>query len=197
MFVDYVTLLLVNMVAGLVVLAVVVLKGLDPGECRPWAAASAMVGFVAVAGGLHMSLTWPLPGSYNCAFGEMSVLFGVCFLGAALAIAKGWALTGVAVYAVFAGAAAVVVGAGIIKLGLTVQPGVAGVGFILTGLGGMLILPALRLRKVAAFRVLVAIILLAAAAIWALTGYVSYPKHLSGFTKWTPATMRQAGVEPR
>jgi putative membrane protein len=195
MFVDYLTLLLVNMVAGLVVLAVVVLKGLDSGECKPWAAPAAMVGLVAAAAGLHMSLTWPLPGSYNIAFGEMSVLFGVCFLGAALALAKGWELTGVAVYALLTGAAAVVVGAGIIKLGLTLQPGVAGVGFILTGLGGMLILPAMWLRKQKAFRVAVAVVLLAAAAVWALTGYVSYWKHLSGFGDWVPGTMRQAGGE--
>ena len=195
MFVDYLTLLLVNMVAGLVVLAVVVLRGFDSGDCRPWAAALAVAGFVAVACGLHMSLTWPLPGSYNIAFGEMSVLLGVCFLGAALALAKGWALTGVAVYALFAGAAAIVVGVGIIRLGLTAQPGVAGIGFIVTGVGGMLIAPALWLRKSVVFRVVVAVVLLAAAALWAMTGYVSLWKHLSGFAEWSPATMRQAGGE--
>jgi uncharacterized membrane protein len=51
-----------------------------------------MSGFVALATGLHMIWNWPLPGSYNIAIGDLSVLFGIVFLGTALALAMSWRL---------------------------------------------------------------------------------------------------------
>ena len=189
MFIDYVTLMLVNMVAGYVLLGLFVLKGLEGADQKHWVPGFAMTGFVALACGLHMVWRWPLPGSYNIAFGEMSVLFGVCFAGAAVAMARGWPLFSMGVYAVFAGAAAILIGVGIIRGGMTAQPWVAGVGFILSGLGGVLLLPVLHLRQRRHLRVILAIILFAAALIWALTGYMAYLSHLSGFAEWKPAAM--------
>ena len=97
-----------------------------------------MVGVIALANGLRMIWNWPLPGSYNIAYGELSALFGIIFLGAALALEKGWRLLTVGIYACFAGLAAAIVGLRIIVLGMTKQPLVSGAGMILAGVGGAL-----------------------------------------------------------
>jgi hypothetical protein len=118
-FIDYITLLLVNMTAGFVLLGLYVLRGLDDPLNRRWVPGFAIVGVIAFLFGSHMTLTWPVIGAYNSAFGEMSVLYGGIFLGAALSIARGWSLVSVAIYASLAGAAAVLLGLRIIDLGMT------------------------------------------------------------------------------
>lgn len=191
MFVDYVSLLLLNMVAGFALLAVYVYKGLDDPLNRRWAPGFAMVGVVAFLFGAHMTMTWPVPGPYNSAFGEMSVLYGIIFLGAALAISQGWSLATVAGYAFFAGWAAVVLGARIINLKLTAAPTLSGIGFIVSGLGGICAAPALLwLRHDRGFRLLAALVLLAAAGVWAAVVCPGYWMHMKTFGDWVPLTMQ-------
>lgn len=196
MLIDYLTLMLISMTAGFVVLAYYVYQGLDDENPQKWVPGFAMTGFIAVAAGLHMCFTWPLPGSFNIAFGEMSVLFGILFLGAALALSKGWEMPTVAIYAFFAGLAAIIVGARVINLGMTKRPLVSGLGFILSGLGGVfawlccLAKPIVSLETNRWLRVVGAIVLIGAAVIWALTGYMAYWDHLESFSQWVPATMR-------
>lgn len=186
MFIDFVVLMLLNMTAGLLILAAYVYKGLDDPDQGKWAPAFAMPGAVAFACGLRMVWTWPLPGSYNVAFGEMSVLFGVLFLGAALAQAKGWSLIPTALYALVAGLAAIITGIRFIDLGLTARPVMTGIGFMLTGLGGVFAAPTIYLRRSGLLRLLGALVILAAAGIWALTGYLGAWGHLEAFREWTP-----------
>ncbi len=196
MLIDYLTLMLVSMTAGLLLLAYYVYRGLDDENPQKWVPGFAMTGFIALVTGLHMSFTWPLPGSFNIAYGEMSVLFGILFLGAALALWKGWEMPTVAIYAFFAGLAAVVVGTRVINLGMTKRPLISGIGFILSGLGGVfawlccLAKPILSLETNRVLRVIGAIVLIGAALIWALTGYMAYWEHLASFSQWVPATMR-------
>jgi putative membrane protein len=191
MFVDYVTLMLINLAAGLVLLALYVYLGLDRANQTRWAPGFAMTGLVALVTGLHMSFYWPLPSSYNIAFGEMSAMFGVLFLGAALALALSWELVGVAIYGFFAGLAAIVIGIGMISRGMSEQPLLAGIGYILAGLGGVLAVPAWFARHSRTVRTIAALVLLAAAAIWAITGYGAYWQHLGDFAKWAPTYMQK------
>ncbi|MFA5424072.1 MAG: DUF981 domain-containing protein [Phycisphaerae bacterium] len=179
MFIDYVTLMLINMTAGLVVLAFFVCCGVHKLETRAWSPAFAIVGLNAAICGFVMTFTWPLPYPYNIAFGEMSVLFGLLYLAAALAIAKGWHLMPVGIYAFIAGAAAILVGVRIIDLGLTSKPVLSGIGFILTGSVGVLTPLLLYLKNVKAVRLLGALLPLAAAVIWAMTGFFAYWMHLA------------------
>jgi putative membrane protein len=151
----------------------------------------AITGLVALITGLHMSFNWPLPSSYNIAFGEMSTMFGVLFLGAALALALSWELISVAIYGFFAGLAAIVIGIGLISRGMSEQPLLAGVGYILAGLGGILTVPAWFTRQSRTIRTITALVLLAAAAIWAITGYGAYWQHLGDFAKWAPVFMQK------
>ncbi len=191
MFIDFLSLLLLNMVAGHVLLALYVYRGLDDPLNRRWTSGFLMVGLVTFIFGGFIVMTWPLPGPYNSVFGEMAVMFGVVFLGAALAIANGWSLLPVTVIAFFAGAAAVVSGAAILHDHLTAKPALSAVGFVLSGLGGVFAAPTLYyLRGNRAWRVLGALVLLAAAAIWASTVYVEYWMHPGIFAKWVPLVMR-------
>jgi len=190
MFVDFVTLMLLNMVAGLLVIAAYLWKGLDEDDQRKWSPAFGVPGFVALMNGFHMSWTWPLPGSYNVAFGEMTVLLGALMTGAAVVLWNGWDLRALSIYAFVSGLAAIVTGIGFIKLELSQNPVLSGIGFVLPGLGGVFAGLVLGRRQAKALRVTGAVVLTAAALIWAYTGYTAVWGHLSAFGKWMPSTMK-------
>lgn len=179
MMIDYVTLLLTNMVAALIVLALFLWRGLDAQDSRSWAPAFGVSGLVATIGGFAMTFTWPIPKPYSMAYGEMSVLLGVLFLGAAWALAVGWSLRPLSFYAFVPGLAAVLIGIRIIDLSLTKSPVVSGIGFILTGLGGVGAGVTLWRRDIKGLRILGALVMLAAAAIWATTVFAEYWLHLA------------------
>ncbi|UCH34112.1 MAG: DUF981 domain-containing protein [Armatimonadota bacterium] len=195
MFIDYVSLLLINMTAGFFLLAYFVYSGLDSPDYTKWAPGFLIVGLVAVSFGAAMTLTWPLPGSFNMAYGEMSVLLGIIFLVAGLATAKGWDLITVACYAFFAGCAAVILGIRIINLDLTLSPMLSGIGFIISGIAGIFAAPTWAfMRANRPYRVVAAIILTAAGLIWAAVVYPAYWAHAESFGEWAPVLMRGAGA---
>jgi putative membrane protein len=192
MFIDYVTLLLTNTSAGFFLLAWYLLRGLDEEHPQRWVAAFAMVGLVALLSGFLLVQRWLLPGPFNMAYGELSVYFGVLFLGASLSLAKGWDLLFVAVYAFFAGIGSLLIGIRILELGVTNEPTISGIGFILSGLSGIFAALTLHLRDRKSLRVLGAAVLLATAILWARTGYKAYWSHFEHFSKWVPAIMEAA-----
>jgi len=197
MFIDYLALMLLNVMAGYFLLACYVLAALDHADQTRWAPGFLMTGFVALAFGAVMSITWPLPGAYSAAYGGMSVLFGIIFLGAGLAMAKGWDLLPVAYYAFFAGWAAVLIGVRIIHLKLTLAPLLSGCGFILSGLGGVLAAPTLRYLKAnRPFRAIAALVLVAAGVIWGTIAYAEYWHQMQQFGAWVPLLMRGAHGQP-
>jgi putative membrane protein len=187
MYIDYVALLLLNMTAGFVVLGFFLLGGLN-GERKSWATPFAMVGLVAFLCGLHMIFHWPLPGAYNSAFGEMSVLLGVSYLGIALSLAKEYKPAPLAIYGVVAGVAAMLLGVRIIDLGMTNLPLLSGVGFILSGAGAILAALAFCAPRSMALRAMGAVALFLAAILWALTSFVAYWAHMGAdnFKNWKP-----------
>jgi putative membrane protein len=198
MFIDYLTLIMINMVAGTVILAYYIWKGIDEKDQRPYAAAFGVVGLVGVITGLVLSFTWPLPGSYNVGYGDASTLFGTVFLGTALALSQGWDLIPMSIYAFFAGVDAVIVGIRIWTLNLGQEPLVAAIGFVLSGLGGVFSMPFLmyfKNNKLARYAAIA--VLLLAAAIWAVTFYESLWAHMLSFAKWVPATMPPAPAAPK
>jgi hypothetical protein len=103
MFIDYVTLMLINLAAGLALLAGYVYFGIGSSNQRRWIPGLGVVGAIALVTGLHMTLTWPIPGSFNIAFGEKTVLFGILFVGTSLTLAMGWELFTLGIYGFFAG----------------------------------------------------------------------------------------------
>jgi putative membrane protein len=179
MMIDYLTLLLINMAAGLFLLGCFVWRDLDtPEDTGRWVPAFAISGLVAAIAGFAITFTWPLPKPYSMAYGEMSVLFGVLLLGLALAISKRWELLPLSIYAVFAGAAAAVLGVRIIDLGLTNEPTLSGAGFILSGICGIFSPLVVWQNDKKGLRIIGSLVLFAASAIWALTGYLGYWVHM-------------------
>ncbi|MBC7240963.1 MAG: DUF981 domain-containing protein [Anaerolineae bacterium] len=188
--VDYLTLMLINMVGGLVLLAWYVFRGLDDADQKRWVAGFGISGLIALISGFHMSFTWPISGSYNIPYGEFSVFLGFLLFGAALSLALNWDLKLLGLYAFFPGLASVLMGFRFMNLGLSKEPVLAGIGFILTGLGGVFALPTLHWRHNRVLRTLGALVLLVAALIWALTGYNAYWGHMESFANWVPLTAR-------
>jgi putative membrane protein len=185
MFIDYVALMLVNLSATLILLAVVVLKFLDS-DGRRMAPGFLVTGFIAAATGLHMIFTWPLPSSYNIAFGELYVMFGVLIFALGLAQVRGWDLLSLSIFAAFGGLASVVVGIRIAQRGMTNSPPLAASGFVVTGLAALLFLPLYLARNSKTLRVVLIILLVAGAGIWAFMGFGAYWKHLESFSGWKP-----------
>ncbi|MGL5195471.1 MAG: DUF981 domain-containing protein [Chroococcales cyanobacterium] len=188
--INYISLMLINLVAGHFLLAYYIYDGLDNIRQKRWIPGFGMTGAVALVTGLHMIFTWPITGSFNVAFGEMSVLFGIVFMGASVALAANWDLITVTIYAFFAGLASIVVGVQIINLDLTRRPWMSGIGFIISGLGGVLATPSLYLRNNPTLRTVGAVTIAIAGLIWAITGYLSYWGHIADYTEWVPPTMR-------
>lgn len=191
MFIDFLTIIMINLVAGTVLLAYFLWKGLDEEDQRPYAAAFFVTGLLSLTTGLRLAFTWPLPGPYNVGYGDASTLFGIVFLGASLAMWQGWDLKPVALYGFFAGVDAVIVGVRILSLQLGREPLVAAVGFVLAGLAGVCSFPFLNwFRDNKMIRWISIAVLLITAAIWAATFYGALWGHLESFAKWVPATMR-------
>ncbi|GAA6620669.1 DUF981 family protein [Scytonema sp. NUACC26] len=190
MFINYISLMLINLVAGLFLLASYVYYGLDNSDRKRWVPGFGITGAIALLTGLHMTFTWPIRGSFNIAYGETTILFGILFIATSIALAQGWDLMTIAVYGFFAGLAALVIGVRIINLDITKRPLLTGIGFILTGLGGIFASPTLYFRTNRTLRLVGTIVLVAAACIFALTGYLTYWGHIADYSNWQPLPMR-------
>ena len=193
MFIDFLTLVMINLIAGTILLAFYLWKGIDEKDQRPYAAGFFAAGLVGVITGFQIAFTWPLPGSYNIAFGDTTTLFGVVFLATSLALWQSWDLLPVSIYAFFAGAEAVFAGYVILLQGLTKEPLLSAVGFILAGIGGLGAFPFFMwFRGNKSVRYLAIAILVVTAALWAVTFYGSLIGHMASFAKWVPSTMAPA-----
>lgn len=89
-----------------------------------------------------MVISCPLPGGYNVAFGEPTLPLSMLFLPAAMTLALEWEPLVPAIYGFCAAIYAVVIGIAIYDLHLTVDLLAALAGYLLNGIGGMLVLPA-------------------------------------------------------
>ena len=186
MFIDYVSLMLINLAAGLALLAAYVYFGLGSSNQKRWIPGFGVVGAIALVTGLHMTLTWPIPGSFNIAFGETTALFGILFVGTSLTLAMGWELLSLGIYGFFAGLVSLVIGLRFINLGLTPIAVPAGIGFILVGLGGIFSALTLSPKAPRFLRVIGSIVLIVAALIFAFIGLSAYWAHLADFSMWQP-----------
>lgn len=190
MFIDFLTLVMINLVAGTVLLAYYLWRGIDEKDQRPYAAAFLMTGLLSLITGLQISFTWPLPGAYNVGYGDTTTLFGVVFLATGIALSQGWNLLPVSIYAFFAAIDALIVGFRIWSLQLTKEPLISAVGFILAGFSGLGVFPFLMwFRDNKIIRWIGILLLLGTAVLWAVTFYGSLWSHMESFAKWVPATM--------
>jgi len=197
MFVDYLTVMMVAVVAAAVLTISYGLMFLEAplADQKPWGWAFGIVGLLLGATGSHMVLTWPLPGAYNIVMGEPALYFGLVLLGTAFVIRAGESLMPLAVLAIFGGLANIFLSIAMLVHGLSRNPPLWAFAYAAIGLAA--ILSPLVVHRVRALRwvPLVAGGLLAIGAlIFALGGYGAYLEHTSadeGFGKWVPPAMRQ------
>lgn len=190
MFIDFLTLVMINLVAGTALLAFYLWRGIDEADQRGYAAAFFGVGLVSLVTGLQISFTWPLPGSYNVGYGDATTLFGVVFLATAIALYFGSSLLPVGLYAFFAAIDALIVGIRIYTLNLTKEPLISAVGFVLAGLSGLGVFPFLMwFRENKTVRWIGILLLAGTTVLWAITFYGSLWGHMESFAKWLPPTM--------
>ncbi len=185
MFVDYVALMLINLVIAMVLVALYFAKYINENP-KVLAPGMLLSGFIGLATGLHMIFRWPLPSSYNIAFGELMVLYAALLTFTAIAFLADWDLLSIGIVAVLAGVVAIIVGVRVFNRGMTKEPIVAALGYIGAGVAGVLSLPAYLTRKNPVLRMLAALAALGSAIVWAITGYASYWAHLESFAKWAP-----------
>ncbi len=192
MFIDWLTLLLVNMMVALVLHALFLWRFIekDPKKMVP---GFLLVGAIALIAGFRMVFTWPLPGPYNIIYGELSVLIGALLFIAGLAIHFGWSLTTIGIYSLFAGAVSILMGVRIWVSAMTSEPFVAGLGFVGTGAAAVLTFPVLVWPKQLKWiRWLAALAAILSAILWVIVGFPAYWSHIDAFGKWAPATMAPA-----
>jgi putative membrane protein len=197
MFVDYLTVMMVAVVAGAVLTIVYGLMFLNApvADQKQWGWAFGLVGLLLGVTGLHLVLTWPLPGAYNIVMGEPALYFGLVLLGTAFAIRAGESLMPLAVLAFFGGLANVFLTIAMLVHGLSRNPPLWAIAYAAIGLAA--ILSPVVVHRVRALRwaPLVAGVLLAIGAlIFAVGGYGAYLEHTSaegGFGKWVPPAMRE------
>ncbi len=188
--IDYLSVMLVSVGAGLALLALYLFFNPAPENRPTWGFGFGATGLILASTAIPMIITWPLPGSYNVAFGEPALMFGALFTVAALALVFRTDLLGPAIWGLFAGITAVIVGQQIIAQGMTREPGIAGLGFILSGVGGILTLPSVAMKNQRWIALVTAVVLAAAAIVWLYTGIGSYPGHIVDFAKYVPAYMK-------
>ncbi|MGA2977301.1 MAG: DUF981 family protein [Spirochaetia bacterium] len=183
MFIDFLTLMLTNMVVALILFALFMWRFIDkdPKKILP---GFLLTGLIALVAGFRMIFTWPLPGAYNIPYGELTVMFGGILFATGIAVAFGWDLISIGVYAFFVGVVSVLLGVRVLNLKLTSEPLAAAGGFAITGVTAILTLPALALPKLKWLRWLVALAALASAVVWAIVGLPAYWQHMDAFAKW-------------
>jgi putative membrane protein len=196
MFIDYTAIMLVGIATGFVLLADYLFRSPQAESRVPWAAGFFAVGLLGVLTSLPMVLTWPLPGSYNIAFGEPALFLSIAFLAAGMTLALRWEPLIPSIFGAFGGLIAVVVGLRIWGLGMTTEPALTGIGYLAAGLGGILTLPAIQFRQTRWLALLAAILLALAALIFLVIGYEAYWAHLVDFAKYLPASMAHAAAKP-
>jgi len=191
MFVDFIGVMLITLASGLAFLAHYLYRDPPVGERKSWAAGFFAVGLVLFVLSVVMVTTWPLPGSYNVAFGEPALFLSGVFLAAAVTLTFEWEPLIPAMLGAAGGIMAIVVGFRLMGLHMTQDPTIAGIGYLSAGLGGLLTLPALEWRNIRWIAVVAAVILGISAVVWAVTGYEALWAHIMDFSKWVPTTMLQ------
>ncbi|MGC8488916.1 MAG: DUF981 family protein [Clostridia bacterium] len=186
MFIDYLGVMLVNLGAGLALLAHYLYVKPPKESRRSWAAGFFAVGLLGLLTSLPMTLTWPLPGGFNVAYGEPGLFFSILFIAAAVTLTFEWEPLIPAIYGFFGAIYAVVIGIRIYDLHLGSNPTAALMGFLLTGVGGMLVLPTLQWHENKTLTIITSIILGLAAILWLYTGYLSGWGHILDFAKYMP-----------
>jgi len=178
--VNFVALMVTNLALSFMLFAAFLFFGLREADQRRWAPAFLATGLVQFITGLYMVFTFPLPGVYNQAFGEPSVILGALFIGLWYATSHNTGLFPLAIVGFFAAVMPIIIGIQMLNLGLTQRPTEGGIAYILSGLAGLTVLPLYFLRERSWARGLAALAAFGAGLAWLITAYTTIFDHLAG-----------------
>ncbi|WP_437650468.1 DUF981 family protein [Sorangium sp. So ce362] len=193
MYINYLTLALVTAAAALALGAFYLLGTPAAGDSQPhrrsFAWAFGASGLLLLITGLHIVLTWPIPGGYNIVFGEPLAYFGTLLVVGAPALWLGERLGPLLLLGAFGGLTNLMLALAIARHGMTQNPALAAAMYGASGLG-LLLAPAMDRSALA--RRAAGALLAASAALFALFGYVAYVRHpgLEWFGRWVPTETR-------
>jgi putative membrane protein len=194
MFIDFLTLMLINMAVALLLFALWMFFFFEK-DSKKMVPGFLVVGALALITGFRMVFMWPLPGAFNIAYGEPTILLGAFFFMAGLAINFGWDLLSIGIYSAVSGAAVILLGFRILDLKMGSSPVEAALAFWGTGITAILALPAIALPKMKWIRWLAALAAILTFAGWIYVGFSAYWGHMDAFSKWLPATMAPAAAK--
>lgn len=178
-FIDYLTIMLIDLAGGLINLTWFLWKLNKPKEYSKFVSGFLLVGILGLLTSLPMVLTWPLPGSYNIAFGEPMLLFSLIFLLLAISIIKQWPWDGIVVFAVLGSIMAIVIGIAIYSFNLTNTPFFAMMGYLMTAFGALISSYLVYRPKNKPLLILATILFVLSTILWLYIGYYAYYMHLS------------------
>ncbi len=188
MFIDYVTIQLIAAASGLFLAGLYAIKFASPLKERVGFVYSFwMAGVVLSITGFDMIFTWPLPGAYNIIFGEPAIWFGILLIFLGFAIKAENDLFPLTLMFSAGGLINLVISGDILIYNMTQSPALAFVGFLTSGLGALLVPFGLKSKTV---RWIIAVLLIIAAIVFAITGFGAYYQHASDFAHWVPMTMK-------
>ncbi|AUX26853.1 uncharacterized protein SOCEGT47_074230 [Sorangium cellulosum] len=193
MYINYLTLALATAASALTLGAVYLLgapaAGDAQGRRRGFAWAFGAAGLLLLITGLHLVLTWPIPGGYNIVFGEPLAYFGTLLVIGAPALWLGERLGPLLLLGAAGGVINLVLAWALLRHGMTQNPALAAAMYAASGLG-LLIAPAMDRSALA--RRAAGALFAASAALFALFGLAAYLKHpaVESFGKWVPIEMR-------
>lgn len=188
MFIDYLSVQLAAAAAGLFFAAVYGVFYIDsPLETkRSWATFFWVIGAVLMVTGLDTVTHWPLPGGYNIVFGEPALFFGAVLFGAGFGIRWGDNLVPISFAALVGGVINILISIDMLKYSMTREPVLAFWAYLTSGVGAVLVPPAIGLKGWAWLRWIVGILLVISAILFAITGIGAYLQHPHSFAKWKP-----------
>ena len=190
--IDYLAVMIVAVGAAALLLAAYLYFAPDEAQRQAWGSSFLAIGLLLVLLAVPLNVMWPLTGSYNIAFGEPAILFGLILAAAGIALLVKQEILVPAILGFLGGIQSAIVGFSIMSLHMTKDPAVAGWSYVLLGIGGILTLPALGWRKQRAIAYVAVAFLVVAALMWLYTGYSAYPSHLADFAKYVPASLMHA-----
>lgn len=185
MYIDFLTMILLNSGIGFILLAFFLLYGWEKREAAKWMPGFLLTGSLNTLSGLMIVFTWPLPKSYNILYGELSVFSGILFLGLAFSLYWNWDFMTLGVYSFFTGILSFLMGIKILQAGITSNPQFSSGLFFTAGISGILLFP-LTLFNQKFIRLFSACFILISAFLFFVKAYGSYWNHIDKFMEYSP-----------
>ncbi|MEO0212253.1 MAG: DUF981 family protein [candidate division WOR-3 bacterium] len=176
---NYISLMLIGLSSSLIMLALFLISK----EKKKFSFPFILTSIILIIPSFHLIFNWPLEEkSYNILFGEPAILLGMLMFFAGLSLILEIDLFYLSILGFIFGLLSVELGVRIINLKLTYMPILAGIGYVLTGICGIISPFTLKFQN-KKMNFLGALLLISSSFIWIFIGFLAYWLHLEMFLK--------------